>query len=145
MQSDANRSPYPNSLLTGKLTGKLADSGPSAPIFAPSKRANSVACSKIPYPTEQGISRRISGKIFKEQGNSETRKLVHSCGSKIAKCKPPDRTQTPAHLGMIQGLAHRGPRSQPHPTVGGSVAAAAVPLASDDKRPRYCVAGGSTP
>src|SRR5260370_40507896 len=47
MQPGSNRSPPQNSLLAGKRTGNFAESGPPEPTFAPSRPANSVACSKI--------------------------------------------------------------------------------------------------
>ena len=55
MQSGSNRSPPRNSLLAGKRTGNFAESGPPEAIFAHSRPANSVPCSKIPYAMEQGI------------------------------------------------------------------------------------------
>src|SRR5258705_3671783 len=54
MQSGSNRSPPRNSLLAGKRTGNVAESGPPEAIFAHSRPANSVPCSKIPYAMEQG-------------------------------------------------------------------------------------------
>jgi len=50
----------PNSLLTGKLTGNFAESGPSIAIFASYQRADSIAYSRIPYATEQGIFAHMS-------------------------------------------------------------------------------------
>src|SRR4029077_945783 len=55
MQSGSNRSPPRNSLLAGKRTGNFAESGPPEAIFAHSRTANSVPCSRIPYAMEQGI------------------------------------------------------------------------------------------
>jgi hypothetical protein len=40
----------------------------STVILASDQRADSIAYSGIPCATEQGISKRVSGKIFKEQG-----------------------------------------------------------------------------
>jgi hypothetical protein len=60
MQSITNRSPAPKSLLTGKLTGNFAESGPSIAIFASEQRADSIAYSRIPYATEQGIFAAIA-------------------------------------------------------------------------------------
>src|SRR5262245_64655774 len=37
---------------------------PSTAISTSNQRANSKACSQIPYATEQGISKRISGNFF---------------------------------------------------------------------------------
>jgi hypothetical protein len=39
-----------------------------AVIFVSDRRADSMACSRIPYASEQGISKRVSGKIFEETG-----------------------------------------------------------------------------
>jgi|GraSoiStandDraft_17_1057272.scaffolds.fasta_scaffold303952_2 hypothetical protein len=41
---------------------------PSMAIFMSDQRADSIPYSGIPCATEQGISKRVSGKIFKEQG-----------------------------------------------------------------------------
>src|SRR5712671_2999185 len=54
----------PNSLLTGKLTGNFAESGPSTAILESDQRAHSIVYSRIPCATEQGISKHVSGKIF---------------------------------------------------------------------------------
>jgi hypothetical protein len=59
----------PNSLLTGKLTGNFAKSGPSPVILTSRQRVNSMASGQIPYATEQGIPKRVSGKIFEGTGN----------------------------------------------------------------------------
>src|SRR5262249_8404509 len=42
---------------------------PSVAIFVPNEPAASIAYNGIPYATEQGISKRVSGKIFQETGN----------------------------------------------------------------------------
>jgi hypothetical protein len=41
----------------------------SAAILTPNRRANPMLCNRIPYATEQGIFKRISGKIFQRTGN----------------------------------------------------------------------------
>src|SRR5262249_23876012 len=41
----------------------------STPIFASDQHADRIGYSRIPYATEQGISKRVSGNFFKEQGN----------------------------------------------------------------------------
>ena len=41
---------------------------PSAAILTPNRRANSMVCNQIPYATEQGIFKRVSGKIFHGTG-----------------------------------------------------------------------------
>src|SRR5262245_53850102 len=56
----------PNSLLTGKLTGCRI--WPSTAIFSSNQRADSIASSRNPSATEQGISKRLSGKIFRGTG-----------------------------------------------------------------------------
>jgi len=53
-----------NSLITGKLTGNFADSGPQQRFRAPNRPANSKASDRIPYATEQGSFGGITGKIF---------------------------------------------------------------------------------
>jgi hypothetical protein len=40
----------------------------SPAILTSSQRVNSMPSSRIPYATEQGISKRVSGKVFEEQG-----------------------------------------------------------------------------
>ena len=42
---------------------------PSVAIFVANEPAASIAYNGIPYATEQGISKRVSGKIFQETGN----------------------------------------------------------------------------
>ena len=69
MQSAANQSPRQNSLLTGKLTGNFAESGHPTAIFVLHQRVDSIAYGRIPYLTEQGISKCVSGNFFEEQGN----------------------------------------------------------------------------
>jgi hypothetical protein len=39
-----------------------------AAILTPNRRAGSMVYNQIPYATEQGIFKRVSGKFFKEQG-----------------------------------------------------------------------------
>jgi hypothetical protein len=58
-----------NSLLTGKLTGNFAESGPLKAIFANKQPANSVPCREIPYATEQGIFGAITGNFRQRTGN----------------------------------------------------------------------------
>jgi len=53
-----------------RLTGNFAESGPSAAIATSGQRMNSMASSRIPYANEQGISKRVSGNFFEEQGIS---------------------------------------------------------------------------
>jgi hypothetical protein len=57
-----------NSLLTGKLTGKFAVSGLPGAIFAPDQVAESIACTKIPYSTEQGFFNGYQGRFARQQG-----------------------------------------------------------------------------
>src|SRR5262245_41822267 len=42
---------------------------PSTAIFVSDQDADSIAYSRIPYATEQGISKDVSGKIFRKTGN----------------------------------------------------------------------------
>jgi hypothetical protein len=42
---------------------------PSTAIFVSDQRANSRAYSRIPYATEQGIFKRVSGNVFRGTGN----------------------------------------------------------------------------
>src|SRR5215468_7336096 len=59
----------PNSLLTGKLTGNFAKSGPP-PRFSCliSARIQELTV-EFPTPTEQGIFKRVSGNVFRGTGN----------------------------------------------------------------------------
>src|SRR5262249_33449404 len=41
----------------------------STPIFASDQHVDPIGYSRIPYATEQGISKRVSGNFLKEQGN----------------------------------------------------------------------------
>ena len=67
-QSAANWSARANSLLTGKITGNFADSAACRSRSTSGRPANSVACDEIPCAMEQGILRRLLGKLFEEQG-----------------------------------------------------------------------------
>src|SRR6266516_190600 len=69
MQSIANQSPQPNSLLTGKLTWNVAEIRPSTAISVSSQRVNSMASSQIPYATEQGNLSRHNREKFRDTGN----------------------------------------------------------------------------
>ena len=51
-------------MLTGKLTVNFAESDPSAAISTSGQRMNSMASSRIPYATEQGISKRVIRELF---------------------------------------------------------------------------------
>jgi hypothetical protein len=46
---------------------------PSVGILTPNRRANSMVCNQIPYAMEQGIFKRVSGKIFQGTGNFHAR------------------------------------------------------------------------
>ena len=58
-----------NSLLTGKLTGNFGRIRPSIAIFVSVQRTDSIVYARIPYATEQGISKDVLGKIFRATGN----------------------------------------------------------------------------
>src|ERR1700730_1414222 len=57
-----------NSLLTGKLTGNFAVSGPLRRFWCSRRRANSMACSRVPYAMEQGIFVPKQAMFCSEQG-----------------------------------------------------------------------------
>jgi hypothetical protein len=78
MQSAANRSPQPNSLLTGKLTGNFAEFRSSTAILMRDQRADSIAYGRFPYAKEQGISEDVSGKIFQRTGIFTYESLISS-------------------------------------------------------------------
>src|SRR5256885_16419944 len=59
-----------NSLLTGKITGNFPESGRPIAIFGSDQRADSITYSRIPYATEQGIFKCVSGNFFQETGKS---------------------------------------------------------------------------
>ena len=63
------QSPQQIPLLTGKLTGTFAETGHPPRFSRLIKHADPIGYSRIPYATEQGISKRVSGNFFKEQGN----------------------------------------------------------------------------
>jgi hypothetical protein len=46
---------------------------PSTAIFVSDQRADSIAYNRIPYTTEQGISKDVSGKIFRGTGKPASR------------------------------------------------------------------------
>jgi hypothetical protein len=69
-QSHTNRSPHPNSLLTGKRTGNFVNSALSGRFLKADTQANSKASSEIPYATEQGIISAEQGILAQEQGIS---------------------------------------------------------------------------
>jgi hypothetical protein len=61
-------SPSSNSLLTGKRTGNFVEIRLLGAILKADTRANSEACSEIPYSTEQGIISAEQGICTREQG-----------------------------------------------------------------------------
>ena len=63
------QSPQQIPLLTGKLTGTFAETGHPPRFSRLIKHADPIGYSRIPYATEQRISKRVSGNFFKEQGN----------------------------------------------------------------------------
>ena len=52
---------------------------PSCTIFAPSRRANSVACSQIPYAMEQGIFGGLTGNSIEGSGKLVSVNFSHTC------------------------------------------------------------------
>jgi hypothetical protein len=69
MQSDANPSPNPNFPDNREINREFYKIWASAAIFITNRPENSMAYSKIPYSTEQGIFERLSGKICQVTGN----------------------------------------------------------------------------
>jgi hypothetical protein len=68
---------------------------PSTAIFVSSQRADSIAYSGIPYTTEQGISKDVSGKIFQGTGN------LHSHASLTKLARALLRSTSPSEVGAI--------------------------------------------
>jgi hypothetical protein len=68
MQPDANLSQHRNSLITGKITGNFQNSGRRWQFSIDIMPQLQMITIKIPYVTEQGISKRVSGKIFEGTG-----------------------------------------------------------------------------
>ena len=65
-----------DSLLTGKLTGNLAELDPSEGLWMPIYRGFAGTCRPVPYATEQGIFCTEQGILFDRTGNeSESREL----------------------------------------------------------------------
>src|SRR6266478_1323610 len=56
--------------ITGKVTGNFPESGRPIAIFGSDQRADSITYSRIPYATEQGIFKCVSGNFFQETGKS---------------------------------------------------------------------------
>jgi len=65
MQSAANWSPHQNR----EINREFCRIRPSTAIFVSDQDADSIAYSRIPYAAEQGISKDVSGKIFRGTGN----------------------------------------------------------------------------
>jgi hypothetical protein len=61
--------PHPNSLLTGKITGNFEKNAPPGDFHFEINKRFQLFAAKIPYATEQGIFRGVSGKIFQGTGN----------------------------------------------------------------------------
>jgi hypothetical protein len=64
--------------------------GPFSAILAPNQRANSNACSKIPYKMEQGINSRRTGNLLSRAGNLQ--RLAGNCrpcAGILARFEPP--------------------------------------------------------
>ena len=66
----------PNSLANREINREFCTSRPREAIFARRQPANSMVCSKIPYATEQGIFRAITGIFFEEQGIFSSREAI---------------------------------------------------------------------
>src|SRR5215813_8103079 len=92
MQSAANELvSTPNSLLTREINREFRRIRPSTAISASNQRANSRACSQIPYATEQGIFAAITGNFFGITGKfnpGETKAIVSALSLK--RCQQPD-------------------------------------------------------
>jgi hypothetical protein len=68
MQSAANQSPQPNSLLTGKLTGNFANPGLSQRLGCLAAQRIQRLAGKLPTRRNREFSNAYQGKFFKEQG-----------------------------------------------------------------------------
>jgi hypothetical protein len=71
-----------------------------AAILTPNRRAGSMVYNQIPYATEQGIFKRVSGKFFKEQG-------ILTRDTSILNFEQPqaDSTDAAAVAALLGGLA----------------------------------------
>jgi hypothetical protein len=58
----------PNSLLTGKLTGNFAQSGPATAISTPSQPVNQQLSAEFPAQQNREFSNAYQGIFFEEQG-----------------------------------------------------------------------------
>jgi len=68
MQPASNRSP-PQIPANRENNREFRGNSRSAAILAPNQRANPRVCNQIPYATEQGIFKPVSGKSFQGTGN----------------------------------------------------------------------------
>lgn len=68
MQSTANQSPHPNSLLTGKLTGNFADSGLSQYFWRLAGQQIQSLAAKFPTQRNREFPDAYQGRFSEEQG-----------------------------------------------------------------------------
>jgi hypothetical protein len=68
MQSTANRSPHPNSLLTGKLTGNFADSRLLQHFSCVASQQIQRLAAKFPTHLNREFPDAYQGKFFEKQG-----------------------------------------------------------------------------
>ena len=68
MQSTTNRSPHPNSLLTGNLTGNFADSGLLQHFSCLAGQQIQRLAAKFPTHQNREFPDAYQGKFFEEQG-----------------------------------------------------------------------------
>ncbi len=71
MQSDANPPQHANFPDNRENNREFCRIRPSTAIFMSDQRADSMPCSGIPYATEQGIFKRVSGNFSRITGNLE--------------------------------------------------------------------------
>jgi hypothetical protein len=78
MQSAANQSPHPNSLLTGNLTGNFADSGLLQHFSCLAGQQIQRLAAKFPTHQNREFPDAYQGKFFEEQGICILIVSVHS-------------------------------------------------------------------
>jgi hypothetical protein len=71
MQPGSNQSP--TQIANREINREFCGFWRLVAILTSNRRANSMVCSQIPYATEQGIFKRVSGKIFQGTGNFHAR------------------------------------------------------------------------
>jgi len=136
-QSDANQSPNPNSLITGKLTGNFANSGPPARFWRPIGERIQWLAAKFPTQRNREFFWR-NRELFSQNRELsrlnwefKLRSARSTCGCRWRLSTPP-RWLLPADAGAFRSP---GPASNPPGWASPTVAEPRPWSSCDEQRP----------